>query len=273
MLNKIKIIGKILLKENEEKELGERKNDNFSAPAQETAKDDKSQPKPESEKEKREPWFYFSMLVPNPSGSITILRCVAQGENAERINKEVKKDEVIEIRGYLRNEKDSRQILIRSLEFDKLDLSFEEVDKENANQVRLMGKIITDLQPQESQKNSEILSFKLSVPREGVKSPLFFCRAHGELITEINNKLKKGDIILLEGFLQTKKIEDEVGEGTEKNFSRISSIICRGFTFLDNDSVRVFSPLDNLTRVVKDIGKIDFTKPKSKQQADELEIN
>ncbi|MEG7979137.1 MAG: single-stranded DNA-binding protein [Mollicutes bacterium UO1] len=165
-------------------------------------------------------------------------------------------------------------MLIKISEFKKLDADFK-IDKERANQVRLIGKIITDLQEQITNKrNPEILSFKLAVPREGNKSPLFFCRVHGqELISEVSEKLKKGDIIFLEGFLQTKKIEEGLGEETEKKFSHISSIICRGFTYLDSDSVSVFSPLDNLTRVIKDVEEIDFTKPKSRQGTDELEIN
>jgi hypothetical protein len=156
------------------------------------------------------------------------LRCITQGEMARRIKKELKENEVIEAQGYLRNDergkvsgfeeerkkKDGRQIIIRLVEFNKIDLTFDELVKQvkekeiNSNQVRLLGKIITDLQDSENQRNPELLSFKLAVPREGLKSPLFFCRVQGELISEFNEKLKKGDIILLEGFLQTKKIEE-----------------------------------------------------------------
>lgn len=273
MLNKIKIIGKFLLDENRQKELSEEKSNKFSSASQETMNNfDELQSKPEAEKENREPWFYFSVLVTNPNNSGTVLRCVAQGENVERIKNEVEKDEIIEVKGYLRNEKIGRQIIIRVLEFSKLDLSFNEIDQENSNQVWLMGKIITDLHDPQNEKNPEVLTFKLSVPREGVKLPLFFCRAEGELITEIKKTLKKGDIILLEGFLQTKK-EEEKGGG-EKKFSRISTIICRGFTLLDNDSVGAFGyPLDDLTRVVRDIAKIDYSKPKPNPQVDKSKIN
>lgn len=48
----------------------------------------------------------------------------------------------------------------------------------------------------------------------------------------------------------------------EKRFSRISSIICQGFTFLDNDSANVFHPLGDLVRVFREVKKIDFTKPR-----------
>lgn len=169
------------------------------------------------------------MLVPTPSGSLTTLRCITQGEMARRIKSELKENEVIEVQGYLRNDergkvsrfeeerkkKDGRQIIIRLVGFNKVDLTFDELVEKaekkgiNSNQVRLLGKIITDLQDFENQRsNPELLSFKLAVPREGLKSPLFFCRVQGELMSEFNEKLKKGDVILLEGFLQTKKIEE-----------------------------------------------------------------
>jgi single-stranded DNA-binding protein len=240
MLNKINVIGKILIN-------NEKKIDNFSI--SET-----------NDRENiREPWLYFSLLVSTPSDSITVLRCVAQGEIIKKIE-DSEENDIVEVKGYLRNEKDGRQIIIKVVEFDKLSLSAEEISKKNPNRVRLLGKIITDLQDLESQRKSDVLSFKLAVPREGVKLPLFFCRAHDRLISEINKNLKKGDIILLEGFLQTKKVEEAID--SEKKFSRISSIICQGFTFLDNDSVNSFSSLENLTRVFENTKKIDFTKPK-----------
>jgi single-stranded DNA-binding protein len=96
------------------------------------------------------------------------------------------------------------------VEFNKLDLSFKEIDLKNSNQVRLLGKIINDLQAPENKQNSEVLSFFVSVPREGVRLPLFFCRVkEKELITEVKEKLKKGDVVILEGFLQTKKEKEE----------------------------------------------------------------
>ena len=106
------------------------------------------------------------------------------------------------------------------------------------------------------------MPFKLAVPREGIKLPLFFCRVNEEeLIPQFKEKLKKGDIILLEGFLQTQKVE--VVKDGETTFEKVSSINCYGFTFLDSDSVNIFSPLDNLTRVAaKEIRKIDFGSDK-----------
>jgi len=256
MLNKIKIIGKKILP----KEQDEKKNDGAASVFQEAEKEiDKSHFKSERENN-REPWLYFSLLVPTPSGSLTILRCITQGEMAEKIDK-VQEEEVIEVHGYLRNEKDSRQIMVRVVDFNKLDLNFAEINLKESNQVRLIGKIITDLHSSEEKQNSEIFSFKLAAPREGVKSPLFFCRINEkELIPEFSEKLKKGDVILLEGYLQTQKILEE--RESEKKITRISSVICYGFTFLDNDSASVFNPLGDLVRVVKEVSKIDFSKPK-----------
>jgi len=227
MLNKIKIIGKVLPIDIKEKN--------------------------QEERDKNESIFYFSLWVTNPSGSLTILRCVAQGEKAEEIEREVKGDEVLEIKGYLRNEKDGRQILVKVIDFTKLNITSDKIDIAQSNQVRLLGKIITDFKG-----DADVISFRISVPREGNNSPLYFCRAQGELINEMKNKLKKGDIILLEGFLQTKKI-DEAGK-----LLRISSVICQTFTLIDNDSANDFSPLSELICVKGEVEKIDFTKPKEK---------
>src|SRR6185437_442810 len=123
MLNKIKLIGKVLPLEIKEKE------------------------------EEKGLMVYFSLLVPNPSGSITILSCMVKGETAEKIVKELQEDDIAEVRGYLRNEKDrkskekkdreeeieeykkeleekkkgNRQILTKVLGFKKLDLTFDEL--------------------------------------------------------------------------------------------------------------------------------------------------
>jgi hypothetical protein len=48
-------------------------------------------------------------------------------------------------------------------------------------------------------------------------------------------------------------------------FFRISSIICQGFTFLDNDSANIFNSLGDYVRVYSDeVKKIDFEIPKPK---------
>jgi len=156
-------------------------------------------------------------------------------------------------------------VLVKVINFNKLEISADEIDIAQSNQVRLLGKIVTDFNNRQNESEPEVLSFRVAVPREGNMFPLFFCRVQGELISEVNSKLKKGDIILLEGFLQTKKItEVGAGEEMERRFSRISSIICQAFTFLDNDSANIFNPLDELTRVEGKVEKIDFTKPKEK---------
>src|SRR5689334_5203920 len=127
MLNKIKIVGKILSAEVKNKE----------------------------EEVKNETIFYFSLLVPSPSGSLTILRCVAQGETAKEIEKEIKQDEILEVKGYLRNEKSGSQILVKVVEFNKLDTTLDKVDENSSNQLRLLGKIITDFKPREGEEELE----------------------------------------------------------------------------------------------------------------------
>jgi hypothetical protein len=264
MLNKIKVIGMFLKTEQPENKI-----ENVNSVSQETENEtDKTSSKLEAERgSSREPWFRFSLMAWTPSGSKTVLRCIAEREVAERVKKEVGDKEVIEVRGYLRNESSGLQIIIKVVEFSKIDPNFEEVDKSNSNQVRMLGKIINDLHFIKDKWNREVLSFKLVVPREGVKLPLFFCRVNDRanekgLIPKFKEKLKKGDIILLEGFLQTQKVE-EAAEGGETKIKRVSSINCYGFTFLDNDSVNIFTPLDNLTRVFKKVEEIEF-EPENK---------
>jgi len=247
MLNKIKIVGKVLSAEAKIKEKEER--------------------------DKNELISYFSLLVPTPSGSLTILRCVAQGEIAKNIEKEIKQDETLEIKGYLRNEKSGRQVLVKVVEFSKLDTTLDKIDETSSNKLRLLGKIVTDFnfKVRENEKEPEVISFRIVVPREGNNLPFFFCRIQGtELINKVSEKLKKNDIVLLEGFLQTKKIVEEGGENpeNEKKLSRISSIICQKFILLDSDSVNIFNPLDQLTYLVGKVEKIDFTKPKGKVEVE-----
>lgn len=146
MLNGVKIIGKVLSVEIKERE------------------------------EKKESICYLSLLVSSPSGSLTILRCFAQGEIVKRIEKEIKQDEILEVKGYLRNERVGRQILIRVVEFTKLDKTFKQVDENSTNQVRLLGRINADLQVRVNEKGSKVISFHLVVLREGNELPRFFCR-------------------------------------------------------------------------------------------------
>ena len=184
------------------------------------------------------------------------MKCIAKGEVAERIKNEISQHEVIEVQGYLRNENIGLQIKVKVVEFKKLNLDFEKIVKSSSNQVRLLGKIINDLRSSPNKWNEEVLSFKLAVPREGVRLPLFFCRINDQndeepLIPKFKEKLKKGDVVLLKGFLQTKNEEAEK-DGETKNV-KVSSVNCYGFVFLDSDSVNVFSPLYNLTQTVKKV--------------------
>jgi ribosomal protein S6 len=237
MLNKIKIVGKVLPAELKIKE----------------------------EERKNEPILYFSLLVPSPSGSLTILRCVSQGETAKDIEKEIKQDEILEVKGYLRNEKSGRQILVKVVGFTKLDINIDKINRNSSNQLRMLGKIATDFKVRETEKGLKVLSFRIVVPREGNNLPFFFCRVKGteKIINEINSKLKKNDIVLLEGFLQTKKVvEGERDSEAEKKLSRISSIICQKLILLDSDSVSVFNPLDQFTRIVGKVEEINFDDPK-----------
>src|SRR4051794_23882637 len=90
---------------------------------------------------------YFSLQVINPNNSISIQRCLATGEMAEKIEKEISAGEVAEIEGYLRNEKIGRQILIKVIEFNKLAIRPADIEYEQSNQVQLRGKVM-DLKTQ-----------------------------------------------------------------------------------------------------------------------------
>ena len=75
---------------------------------------------------------------------------------------------------------------------------------------------------------------------------------------EFKENVSKGDVIVLEGFLQTKKITGEFEEG---KISRISSIICNSFTLIDKDSSLSFLPLE-FKKFTAKVKEIDFSKPK-----------
>ncbi|MCE8162533.1 MAG: hypothetical protein I3264_02085 [Candidatus Moeniiplasma glomeromycotorum] len=220
------------------------------------------------EEEEKRITAYFSLRVPTPNNSLSILRCFAQREIAESLEREVSSGDVIEVKGYLRNERENRQMLVIAIKFTKLDIKAEEINCETSDQVQLIGKIITDVKGY--QNNSEnfsapaVLSFKMSVPREKNEFPLYFCRAQGQLASEVQKQLKKNDIILLEGYLQTVKVPSDTGRFEERD-SRISSIICQGFTLLGSDSVDDFAPPGKFTRVVRAVEKIDFSKESPKK--------
>lgn len=234
MLNKIKIVGKILSFEVKVKE----------------------------EEEKNESIFYFSLLVPSPSGSLTILRCLAQKEIAQKIKAEVNREEIVEVQGYLQNEKSGRQIIIRVQKFERLNLNFEDIDSKNSNQAQLQGRIV-GLKFQPNNDEPETLSFQIVVPRKKNLFSGFFCRVQGELISKLNSHLKEGREALVEGFLQTKKM---VEKDDETKISRFSHIICCAFTFADGDSPIDLNNPDKLTKITGRVKKIDFSKPKEKER-------
>ena len=243
MLNKIKIVGEVFLPIKKSK-------------------------KYENEEVNRGAIAYFSLRVPTPSNSLSILRCLTRGETAEKLEQETQPGDVLEISGYLRNEKESRQILIMVVKFTKLAIQPAEINPETSNQVQLIGKIITDLQTYQSQDNSSapaVLSLKLSVPREKNEFPLYFCRVQGQLVADVCQQLKKNDIIFLEGYLQTVKVMSETSGNFEERESRISSIIGQGFTLLGSDLVDDFTLPGKFTRVVRPVEKIDFSKESPKR--------
>src|SRR5437868_12013634 len=109
LLNKIKVVGKVLPLEFKEKNLT------------------------------KELLVYFSLLVTNPNGVRSLLRCHASGKVALALEKEASEDEIIEVKGYCRDEKEGRQIIVQVLEFNKL----ENIPDDAVNQVRLLGRVIT----------------------------------------------------------------------------------------------------------------------------------
>jgi len=255
MLNKIKLVGRLL-----PVEIKEKRNDfEYS----------------------KSPKIYFSLLVSNPSNSITVLRCITKDELANKISKlSINKDpQTVEVKGYLRNEKNSRQIITRATDIEFLNVPFEEINYKQSNKVRLLGKVITDFKNKEEEeltdtdndKEKKVISFKIVVPREGDNSSIFFCRVQGELIDEFKKKVEKGDVILVEGFLQTRKVIDQNNTRNEDYFVnndkndkifRISSILCESFIKIDSDSSNNFSDIINIEKVSGNIEEIDFSKPK-----------
>ncbi|RHZ35226.1 single-stranded DNA-binding protein [endosymbiont GvMRE of Glomus versiforme] len=240
MLNKIRVIGEILsTTTNTEKQEEERTNDTGIELEKKII--DKS-------------LAYFSLLVLNPSNSLTILRCEIRGEKAKKIGKEIGKGEVVEVKGYLRNEKFGFQIIIRVVEID-----IKPRDTINVNQVQLLGRVFDFDFRENEEKSKSRLDVRISVPRDKNPLPSFFCNIRGELALEANSKLKNNDIVIFEGYLQTKKLVNG------NNISRKSTVICQAFTLLDSDSASQFSSnLENFTRVFKEVEKIDFDKPKEK---------
>lgn len=260
MLNKIKVIGEFLPSEIKERDNKDR--------------------------ERKEKIIYFNLKVPRPNNNLeTILRCfAAKQEVVEKIEQGIMEKDIVEVQGYLRNESKGRQIIINVREINKLNISFEQIDRKNSNYLRLIGKILnTDNQ----NENEGKISFRISVPREvGPQRfsdknipPLYFCVVDEEKVAGILEKtkeqLKEHDIILLEGSLQTKiNVKKFWKDGEEKvEVSRPSHIIVQAFTLIDSDLTSSFYSLAGLPRVIGEIKSrvIDFTKSKEDKKVDNQE--
>src|SRR2546423_991608 len=138
MLNKIKIVGEVFLPiKTRIKTIHKPKGDGL-------------------EEEENRSLTYFSLRVPAPNNSLSIIRCFAQREVAETLEKETTSGDVIEIKGYLRNERENRQMLVIVVKFTKLEIKPEEINPETSNQVQLMGKIITDVQDFQADDSSPL---------------------------------------------------------------------------------------------------------------------
>src|SRR3954466_6611483 len=90
------------------------------------------------EEEENRALTYFSLRVPTPNNSLSIIRCFAQREIAESLERETAPGDVIEIKGYLRNERENRQMLTIVVKFTKLDITPEEINCETSDQVQLI---------------------------------------------------------------------------------------------------------------------------------------
>jgi len=228
MLNKIKLIGKILLnKWNKNNEL----------------------------------LSYFSLLVTNPNNSSTIIRCYIGKIKSKEIEN-IKENEYFEIDGYLKNEINDRQIIVHVVRIKKVEFLNEEKKIEH-NEVKLLG-IVDELEKKTNlDGNINLISFKIFIPGKlDSYNQNFFCAIKEiNLIKKIIDilKLKKNDIIYLKGFLQTKKIKNV---NNKENFSRASLIICYYFFKIENYLINEYDNFVKFETVSGEIEKIDFNSPK-----------
>lgn len=237
MLNKIRIVGKLVLSPK---------------------KKEKDSPERDSE--------YYTVVVKTPNGSKTLIRCVVkQIENIERWNRELTDGCVVEVRGYLKNESKGKQILIRVIAWKKIDEDFEELDENKCNQVRLLGKLMNSMDIRSSFEGNEnlsagVVSFKLySQQTISNGNNAYFCRVNSKKNISELSQIKKGFVVVIDGFLQTKKV---INESTQLVEERISSIICQNIKVIDNtDPLEEFFPFNTPTIEIP-IEKIDFAKPK-----------
>ena len=212
---------------------------------------------------------YYTMVVKTPNNSITLIRCIVkQIENIEKWNRELDDGCTVEIRGYLRNEVKGKQILVRVISWEKIDTNFEELDETKCNQVRLLGKVVNDIDTKDLEEKTNfpstttgVVSFKIySQQTISNGNNIYFCRVNSKKKIPELNQIKKGFIVAVDGFLQTKKV---VNENTQTVEERISSIICQSIKIIDNadPSENFFS--FNVPIITIPIEKIDFAKPKS----------
>lgn len=83
------------------------------------------------------------------------------------------------------------------------------------NQIAVQGRIATELTLRYTKSNTPVLSFRIAVDNDysGDKQKTFFfqCTAWGKTSEFISKYFSKGDMILLNGSLQTKEWTDKEG--------------------------------------------------------------
>lgn len=83
------------------------------------------------------------------------------------------------------------------------------------NQIAVQGRIATELALRYTKSNTPVLSFRIAVDNDysGDKQKTFFfqCTAWGKTSEFISKYFSKGDMILLNGSLQTKEWTDKEG--------------------------------------------------------------
>lgn len=249
MLKKICLIGKLILSAKQK----ERNNMDFIDKPYESS-------------------AYYNLLVKTPNGSVTLIRCVVQGENLIKWNEDFNENDlvqqdsetIVKIYGILKNEMRSRQIMVKINRWEKIEKSFEELEEEKSNFVKLAGEVTEIRYSNDENRSSDIVSIKIlssSSFYRGIdnKSNIFFCRINNDDHSLSSLNLKKGDVVLIEGFLQTKKVSSPDQEKIE---DRISAVICQRIIILDSGGNLFENCLSDIKVYSVHINKIDFSKPK-----------
>lgn len=130
------------------------------------------------------------------------MQCFAERKTVERIKKEVGQEEVIEVLGYLRNRRTGLQIIIKVVEFSKVNLNFEKIDEDNQEktltkslidtQISIQQKEIKDLEnkPNKTQAEEELLADKKKQLEELLKK-LNQVRLIGKIINDLHPRKNK----------------------------------------------------------------------------------